>query len=104
MEQDAAAVAPHEAGKRNGTGRVLSAIFLGIMFGLYRHVDQANYLQLGRDAYLAVQSRRFEKMTEYHSAFTMLIAGVLIAAAVFGLYELIAAGIARVLPPSTAEE
>jgi hypothetical protein len=100
-----AAVADHAAtGKRNVSGRVLSAVFLGIMFGLYRHVEQANYLQLGRDAYLAVQSRHFEKMSEYPSVGYMLLACVLLAAAVFGLYELIAAGIARVLPPSTAEE
>jgi len=104
MEPNTAAADHAVTGKRYGSGRVLSATFLGIMFGLYRHVDQANYLQLGRDAYLAVQSRRFEKMTEYHSLSTMLIACVLIAAAVFGLYELIAAGITRVLPPSTVEE
>jgi hypothetical protein len=34
----------------------------------------------------------------------MLIAGIILAAMAVGLYELVAAGIAHVLPPSAAEE
>jgi hypothetical protein len=34
----------------------------------------------------------------------MLIAGVIIAAIAVGLYEVIAAGFTRLLPPSTVEE
>jgi len=85
-------------------GRVLSGLLLGIVFGVYRHVDEMHWLNVGRDAFMAVQSRRFERYTEYHAAGTMLIAGILVAAILFGAYELIAAGIVRMLPPSTVEE
>jgi len=90
--------------KQYKTGRVLSALFLGIMFGIYRHFDQMRSLGGGREAYLAVQSHRFDRMTQYHSTGTMLIAGIILAGILFGLYELIAAGITMVLPPSTVEE
>jgi hypothetical protein len=90
--------------KRTGTGRVLATLFIGIMFGIYRHVDEVKWLQRGRDAYMAVQSRRFERITQYHATGTMLIAGVIIAAIAVGLYEVIAAGFTRLLPPSTVEE
>jgi hypothetical protein len=90
--------------KRTGTGRVLSVLFLGLMYGGYRHFDQMRWLARGRDAFLAEQGHRFDKIIEYHTVPTMLIAGVILAAITFGLYEVIAAGITRVLPPSTVEE
>jgi hypothetical protein len=90
--------------KQYKTGRVLSALFLGVMFGLYHHFDEVRWLRNGRDAFLASQSLRFDKFTHYHTAVTMLVAGIILAVIVFGLYELIAAGITKVLPPGTAEE
>ena len=90
--------------KQYKTGRVLSALFLGIMFGMYRHFDQMRWLGRGREAYLADQSLRFDKFTQYHTVATMLMAGIIVSAIVLGLYELIAAGITKVLPPSTVEE
>ncbi|HEX9201267.1 MAG TPA: hypothetical protein VF865_17035 [Acidobacteriaceae bacterium] len=90
--------------KQYKTGRVLSALFLGIMFGIYRHFDEMRSLGGGREAYLVVQSHRFDRMVQYHSTGTMLIAGIILAGILFGLYELLAAGITMVLPPSTVEE
>ncbi len=90
--------------KRTGTGKVLATLFLGVMFGIYRYVDQLMWLQRGRDAFMAVQSRRFERTMEYHSALGTMIAGMLLAAVAVGLYEFIAAGFTRILPPRTAEE
>ena len=90
--------------KRTGSGRVLATVFLGVMFGVYRHVDEIRWMQRGRDAYMAVQSQRFERITQYHSFVSMLVAGVIVATIAVGLYELIAAGFARMLPPSTVEE
>jgi hypothetical protein len=49
-------------------------------------------------------SHRFDKILQYHSAATMLIAGIILVAVAVGLYELIAAAITRALPPSTVEE
>ncbi len=61
--------------KRTETGKVLATLFLGVMFGIYRYVDQLMWLQRGRDAFMAVQSRRFERTMEYHSALGTMIAG-----------------------------
>jgi hypothetical protein len=90
--------------KQTKTGRVWAAMFLGLMFGLYRHFEQTKWLGRGRDAFLLDQSHRFDKIVQYHSAGFMLIAGVILAAVVFGFYELISAAITKVLPPSTVEE
>ena len=90
--------------KQYKTGRMLAVLFLGMIFGIYRHFDQMRWLGRGREAYLLEQSHRFDRMVQYHTAPSMLIAGLIIAGVVFGLYELIAAGITRVLPPSTEEE
>ena len=86
------------------TGRVFAAIFLGIMFGLYRHFDQVKWLGRGRDAFLLDQSHRFDKFIQFHSVGFMVIACVILAAIVFGLYEGLAAAITKALPPSTVEE
>jgi hypothetical protein len=90
--------------KTSGTGRVLAILFLGVLRGVYTHFNQMRWLGRGREAYLADQAQRFDKFAAYHSAPVMLVAGVILAAGTFGLYELIAAGITRIVPPSTAEE
>src|SRR5580698_1695364 len=78
--------------KRSGTGRVLAALFIGVVYGSYLHFDQTRWLGRGREAFLAAQSYRFDRFTLYHSAANTLIAGVILAAVAVGLYELIAAG------------
>jgi hypothetical protein len=90
--------------KQYKTGRVLATLFLGVMFGIYKHFDQMRWLGRGRDAFLAHQRQLFDKFSQYHSSTGTLIAGVILAAVAIGLYELIAAGITHVLPPSTVEE
>jgi len=90
--------------KRTGAARVLATIFIGVVFGVYTHFRQLRMLAPGRDAYLVERGRYFDKIAGYHSAATMLIAGIILVAVGVGLYELIAAGIASILPPSTAEE
>jgi hypothetical protein len=90
--------------KRTGTGRVLAILFLGVLRGVYTHFDQMRWLGRGRDAFLADQGHKFDRIAAYHSAPAMLVAGIILAVVTFGLYELIAAGISSILPPSTVEE
>ena len=90
--------------KTSGTGRVLAAVLVGIVFGIYRHYTQIVMLQKGRDAYLAAQSRHFDSVANDHSSFSMIIAGVILSALAFGVYELVAAGFTRLIPPSQIEE
>jgi hypothetical protein len=93
-----------ESMKSSGTGRVLAILFLGIMRGLYSHFSQMRWLGRGREAFLADQGSRFDKFAAYHPTGTMLIAGIILVAVAAGLYELVAAGITKVVPPSTVEE
>jgi hypothetical protein len=85
--------------KLHKTARVMAIIFAGVMFGLYKHAQQMRWAGLGRQAFLADQSHQFDLgMSPPHGTFAMIVAGVLLAGITFGVYELLAAGIALVLP------
>ena len=90
--------------KRTRAGRVLATLFLGMMVGTYIHFTEMRSIERGRDIFLAAQNHRFDRLVQYHSAVSMLVAGIILATVAVGLYELIAAGITSVLPPSSAEE
>jgi hypothetical protein len=90
--------------KQYKTGRVLATLLLGVILGLYKHYTQMRWVMRGKDAFLTDQGTTFDKFASYHATTTMLIAGIILAALAVGLYELIAAGITRMLPPSTVEE
>ena len=90
--------------KQSKTGRVLAGMSLGLAFGLYRHYVQMRDLSLGREGYLAQESRYFDLITRTHSVVFMLIAGLIIAAIAFGLYEVIAAAFTKAIPPTDVEE
>ena len=84
--------------------RVLAAMFLGAMFGLYRHFRQMQWLGRGRDAFLADQSRAFDQIIQRHAAGVTLVAGVILAAVAVGLYEGLVFGIAKLIPAVDVEE
>jgi hypothetical protein len=86
------------------TGRVLATLFLGVMFGIFRHYQQMRMLDQGRDGYLAEQSQYFDRILRLHSAAFTLIAGIILAVVAVGLYELIATGFTHVLPAGRVEE
>ena len=82
---------------------MLAAVLAGIVFGIYRHYTQIVMLQKGREVYLAAQSRHFDSVANDHSTFSMIIAGLILSAIAFGVYELIAAGFSRLIPPVEIE-
>jgi hypothetical protein len=90
--------------RRTRSGRVLATVFLGVMGGVYLHVREGRWLEAGRDAYMAMQSEHYQRITAYHSLPSMMAAGLVLAGVSVGLYEMIAAGITHVLPASTVEE
>ncbi|HEY4211647.1 MAG TPA: hypothetical protein VGM84_09225 [Steroidobacteraceae bacterium] len=90
--------------KSSGMGRVLAVIFLGILRGLYSHFTQMRWLGRGRDAFLADQGARFDKFAAYHSTPAMVVAGLILAALAVGLYEIVAAGFTKLVPPNQVEE
>ena len=80
-------------------------LLLGMLFGAYKHAMQLRWAARGREAFLADQSRQFEKgMMPPHGELVTMVAGVILAAVAVGLYELVAAGITQALPVSTVEE
>lgn len=84
--------------------RVLSTIFLGLMFGIYRHFRQLQWLGRGRDAFLADQARAFDQVVQRHATGITLIACIILAAVAVLLYEGLAFGFARLIPPVEVEE
>ncbi|HXE07946.1 MAG TPA: hypothetical protein VN612_08625 [Acidobacteriaceae bacterium] len=90
--------------KTSGTGRVLAILFIGVIGGIYLHFRQMRWLGRGRDAYLAAESQWFDNVSRYHSSMTMIIAGIILAVLAYGVYEIIAAGFTRLIPPSEVEE
>ena len=90
--------------KQSKAGRVWAALFLGMMFGLFQHFRQMRVLALGRDGFLAEQTKYFDRITQLHSISLTLVACVIVGAIAAGFYELIAAAFTKVIPPSTVEE
>jgi hypothetical protein len=84
--------------------RVLAAIFIGMLFGAYRHFRQVQWLGRGRDAFLADQSRYFNQIMTAHSATVTLVAGVILALVAVGLYEAMALGFGKLIPAVEVEE
>jgi hypothetical protein len=98
---------PPVVNKLHRTARGLAAVFLGILFGLFRHSQQLHWAALGRQAYLAEQNHQFDvSMSPPHNTAGMILAGVILAAVACGIYELLSAGIASILPrhQSASEE
>ena len=86
------------------TARIIATIFLGVLFGAFRHFQQVRELAGGRDQFLADQSRYFDRITQTHSAGFMLIAGVILACIAVGLYEGLAFGFSKFIRPVEVEE
>jgi hypothetical protein len=90
--------------RQSNMPRVLAAIFLGLIFGAYRHFQQVRELSSGRDGYLADQSRYFDRITQMHSTAFMLIAGVILACVAVALYEGLVFGFGKLIPAVEVEE
>jgi hypothetical protein len=90
--------------RESKTPRAIAAVFLGLLFGAYKHYQQVRSLTAGRQAYLAEQSLYFDKIAKTHSMGFMLIAGVILAVIAVALYEAIAYGFGKVIRPVEVEE
>ena len=90
--------------RQSKSSRVLAAIFLGMLFGAYRHFQQMQWLGKGRDAFLIDRSHYFDQITKTHSATITLIAGVILAAVAVAIYEGIVLAFGKVIPAVDVEE
>ena|SRR5271165_5000450 len=84
--------------------KILSAAFLGLLFGLYIHHDHVRWGLLGREAFLVHESRRFDYfMAGPHPALGSILGGIMVVLALIGVYELISFGLSRILKSAPAD-
>jgi len=83
---------------RNFLARVLAILLLGVVFASYIQHDQQKWRRLGRDAYVAHEMERYDRLTKPGiPAAATAIGAVIVAALVFGLYELVVLGLTAIL-------
>jgi hypothetical protein len=78
--------------------RTLTIASVGILGSLWlRHRDLETANQ-GRAAYLAQQTARFDRLGTPHKVWATILAGLILATLIFGLYELLVLGASKRLP------
>ena len=91
--------------KTSGAGRVLAAVFIGVIGGIYLRFHDARVLAMGRQGATEAYGRTFDRLAANHAgSLGTIVAGLVLSIAGYGLYEMIAAGFTRLMSPSEAEE
>ena len=71
---------------------------MGVLIAGAVHLDHLKRSQMGREDFLVTEGERFDRhFTKPDSAAVELFVGVFMAGALFGVYELLAFGIAKTL-------
>jgi hypothetical protein len=84
--------------------KLLAALFLGLLAGLQVHHSYVKWNHLGRAAFLEDQSKRFDMYMAKVHPFGLTIIGAIVALlGVTAVYELVAFGISKLLPPAPPE-
>jgi hypothetical protein len=82
--------------------RIASATLLGALVGLRFHHTWSQERILGREAYLVHQGQHFDKFLAVpHSMLGSIFGGLFVVAVIVGVYELVSAGISKVLGNSS---
>jgi hypothetical protein len=90
--------------KSERTARLMAVVLIGISFGLHVHHDHAKWRQLGREAFLASEASRFDRvMLTPHPPIVAIIASCTTALFSFGVFELLAAGLWKVFGMKTLD-
>lgn len=89
----------------NKISRIISVAIMGLVAGFGVHIIRAHDALMSRDAYLAKQAERYD----HHAAHPELlvasiIVGLIMAGIYFGIYELLALVIRKILDKSHADE
>jgi hypothetical protein len=82
--------------------RTGTAVMFGALFGLNMHHGYLKWNGLGRTSFLDNENLRFDRLMshpkpEIHTILTAVIAALIVA----GLYELVVAGISKLLRPAS---
>ena len=89
--------------------RIAAMLLIGVVFAVYTHGENKKWGLLGRQAYIDNELADFDSnMVKPELGSGMIIAGCVVAAAVFGLYELVAFVFSelfkRMLPSDTNQQ
>lgn len=89
--------------------RLIAILLIGILLGVavYHQRDKARVKaqQLGREDYLARQSLQFDRLSTDSTAITQeAAASVVVSGCLFGVYELVAFGILRILNKASGHD
>ncbi len=82
--------------KRNLVYRFTAACVIGVLFGLYVHHEYVRWAQRGKEAFIVYQAHRFDRfMVSPQPVIATIFVFTLAAVLVFGMNELLAAGLSR---------
>jgi hypothetical protein len=80
------------------SAKVVSAVFSGILLGLYIHHDYVKWNSRGRSEFLAYQAARFDlHMSHPPALLGELLAAVAVCITAIGFYELVANGLSKIV-------
>jgi hypothetical protein len=89
----------------NRLSRIVSVGLMGFIAGFFIHAMRAREALMGREAYLAKQATRFDKHAAHPDMLVIpIIAGLIMACFYFGIYELLALAIRKILAKFHADE
>ena len=78
--------------------RLISALILGGLLATFVYLDDVKSLRLGSDAYLVQQQSRYDGIVADGGDLAQSVfVGILMAVAVFGIYEFMSFGIAKAM-------
>jgi hypothetical protein len=83
---------------RNLIARSVAILLLGVLFAYYIEHDRLKWRQLGREAFLAHETERYDSwIGKPHPASATVIGAIIVAGLFFGLYELVVLFLSAVL-------
>jgi hypothetical protein len=89
----------------NSNEKLISAGLLGVLLGIWLHHSWDQKRLLGREAYLLGQGAHYDKFLAVpHSLPSTIFVALIMVAILVGVYELIAAGIAKLSGKSSFEQ
>jgi hypothetical protein len=84
--------------KVSTSARLISMALIGVVGGLAVHFNGVKTFQMSRDTFLAEQGARYDQyVTSHPRLLAGVISGLLMASALFGLYESLVFGVSRLL-------
>jgi hypothetical protein len=85
--------------------RIIVVLVVGIALGFWRHHAAQGYYLQGREGFIAERGHNWDRFYAHpHHVVTGMVANIILAALAFGAYELLVAGLSRLLRSSTDEK